>query len=51
MAITKWIGTKSLSLHGLKLLAKSRGIKEYENKSEGELIKILSKQKQKISPF
>ena len=31
----------NLSLDELKLVAKSRGIKDYENKSEDDLIKIL----------
>ena len=31
----------NLSLDELKLLAKYRGIKNYENKSEDDLIKIL----------
>ena len=31
----------NVSLDELKLLAKCRGIKDYENKSEGNLIKIL----------
>ena len=39
----------SLSLDELKLVAKNRGIKDYENKSEDDLIKILSKPKTKIS--
>ena len=33
----------------MKLIAKSRGTKDYENKSESHLIKILSKPKIKIS--
>ena len=37
------------SLDELKLVAKNRGIKNYENKSEEDAIKILSKQKSKIS--
>ena len=32
----------SLSLNELKLIAKSRGIKDYKNKSEDKLRKILS---------
>ena len=32
----------NLSLNELKLAAKSRGIKGYENKSEDDLIKILN---------
>ena len=32
----------SLSLDELKLVAKNRGIKDYKNKSEDDLIKILS---------
>ena len=39
----------SLSLNELKLVAKNRGIKDYENKSEDDLIKILSELKTKIS--
>ena len=31
----------NLSLDELKLLAKYRGIKDYENKSEDDLVKIL----------
>ena len=38
-----------LKLNELKLIAKSGGIKEYENKSEDDLIKILSEPKAKIS--
>ena len=38
-----------LSLHELKLVAKSKGIKDYKNKSEDELIKLLSKPKPKIN--
>ena len=39
----------NLSLNELKLVAKNRGIKDYENKFEDDLIKILSKPKTKIS--
>ena len=39
----------NLTLNELKLAAKSRGIKDYENKSEGDLIKILSEPKIKTS--
>ena len=39
----------SLSLDELKLVAKNRGIKDYKNKSEYDLIKILSEPKTKIS--
>ena len=39
----------SLSLDELKLVAKNRGIKDYKNKSEDDLIKILSEPKTKIS--
>ena len=39
----------SLSLNELKLVAKSRGTKDYENKSQDELIKVLSEPKPKIS--
>ena len=38
-----------LSLNKLKLIAKNRGIKDYKNKSEDDLIKILSEPKAKIS--
>ena len=38
-----------LSLNQLKLVAESRGMKDYENKSEDELIKILSEPRPKIS--
>ena len=38
----------SLSLNELKLVPKSRGIKGYGNKSEDELMKILSEPKPKI---
>ena len=39
----------SLSLDEMKLVAKNRGIKDYKNKSEDDLIKILSQPKTKIS--
>ena len=39
----------NLSLNELKLIAKSRDIKDYENKSEDELITILNQPKLKIS--
>ena len=39
----------NLSLNELKLVAKSRGIKDYENKSEDDLIKIVSEPKTKRS--
>ena len=38
----------SLSLNELKLGAKNRGIKDYNNKSEDDLIKILNESKTKI---
>ena len=38
----------NLSLDELKLIAKSRSVKDYENKSEEDLIKILSEAKPKI---
>ena len=38
-----------LSLNELKLVAESRGIKDYKNKSEYELIKTLSELRPKIS--
>ena len=37
------------SLDELKLIAKSRNIKDYKVKSENDLIKILSEQKPKIN--
>ena len=39
----------NLSLNELKLVAKSRGIEGYENKSEDDLIKILIEPKTKTS--
>ena len=39
----------NLSSNELKLIAKSRNIKDYKNKSENDLIKILSKPKPKIN--
>ena len=39
----------NLSLDELKVVAKNRNIKGYENKSEEHLIKVLSKPKPKIS--
>ena len=39
----------NLSLDELKLIAKSRNIKKYKDKSENDLIKILSKPKPKIN--
>ena len=38
-----------LTLNELKLIAKSRGIKDYESKSEDDLIKILSEPKTKTT--
>ena len=38
----------NILLNKLKLIAKNIGIKEYENKSEDHLIKILSEPKIKI---
>ena len=38
----------NLSLNELKLVAESRDIKDYENKFENEIIKILSELKLKI---
>ena len=38
----------NLSLDELKLIAKSRSVKDYESKSEEDLIKILSEAKPKI---
>ena len=39
----------NLSLNELKLIAKSRNLKDYKNKSENDLIKILSEPKPKIN--
>ena len=39
----------NLSLDELKLIAKSRSVKDYENKSKQDLIKILSELKLNIS--
>ena len=39
----------NLSLNELKLIAKIRNIKDNKNKSENDLIKILSKPKPKIN--
>ena len=39
----------NLSLNELKLIAKSRNIKDYKNKSKNDLIKILSEPKPKIN--
>ena len=39
----------NLSLNELKLIAKSRNIKDYKKKSENDLIKILSEPKPKIN--
>ena len=39
----------NLSLNELKLIAKSRSIKGYENTSEDDLLRILSEPKTKIS--
>ena len=39
----------NLSLDELKLVAKNRNIQGHENKSEGDLIKILGESKPKIS--
>ena len=41
----------NLSLNELKLIAKSRSVKDYKNKSKEYLIKILSKSKSKLSLF
>ena len=38
----------NLSLIELKLIAKNRDIKDYENKSEDDLIKIFSEPKTKM---
>ena len=39
----------NLSLNELKLVAESRSVKDYKNKSEEDLIKILSEPKPKTS--
>ena len=39
----------NLSLNELKLIAKSRNIKDYKNKSKNDLINILSQPKPKIN--
>ena len=39
----------NLSLNKLKLIAKNRSIKDYKNKSENDLIKILREPKPKIN--
>ena len=39
----------NLSLNELKLIAKNRNIKDYKNKSENDLIKILSEPNPKIN--
>ena len=39
----------NLSLNELKLIAKSRNIKDCKNKSENELMKTLSEPKSKIN--
>ena len=39
----------NLSLNELKLIAKSRSVKDYKNKSEEDLIKILSEPKPNTS--
>ena len=39
----------SLSLNEMKLITKSRGIKDYKNKSKDESKEILSKPKSKIN--
>ena len=38
----------NLSLNELKLIAKNRDIKDYENKSENDLIKIFSEPKTRM---
>ena len=42
------INMTNLSLDELKLVAKNRNIKDYQNKSEKDLVKLLSKPKPKI---
>ena len=44
-----YIRTINLSLNKLKLIAKSRNIKDYKNKSENNSVTILSKSKPKIN--
>ena len=39
----------NLSSNELKLIVKSRNIKDYKNKSENDLLKILSEPKPKIN--
>ena len=39
----------NLSLNELKLVAKSRNIKDYKSKSESDLIKMLSEPKPKVN--
>ena len=39
----------NLSLNELKLIEKSRSVEDYKNKSEEDLIKILSEPKPKIN--
>ena len=39
----------NLSLDELKLIAKSRNIRDYKNKSENDLIKIFSEPKPRIN--
>ena len=39
----------NLSLEELRLIAQNRNIRDYENKSEKDLIKALSEPKPKIS--
>ena len=41
----------NLSLDELKLIAKSRNIRDYENKSEKDLMKVFSKPKTKIKIY
>ena len=43
------INTINLSLDQLKLVAKNKNIKGYKDKSEEDLIKVLSKPKPKVS--
>ena len=45
----KYVRMINLSLNELKLIAKSRSIKDYKRKSEEDLIKILSEAKTKIN--
>ena len=47
--LSYYIRIINLSLNELKLIVKSRNIKDYKSKSENDLIKILSEPKPKIN--